>query len=282
MSMPVRAGKRWDRQTDAGPRPEGEPDMSLTLYTWQFCPFAQRARIALGVKGVSHEKVEIDITRKPYPKDFLKASPNGKVPTLVHDGRPLYESQVIAEYVDEAFEGRTLMPEDPYRRAVSRLMIAYGEDKFIPSLYRLLRNQEPDRDEALRQEALTHWRWLDARLREFGSDEGWLFEQPTLADYSFGPFFQRWRIVEYYRHFALPDTDDYARVRSFRDACEALDAVRTTAASTEDLIKVYADYARNHDNGKVPPGRDFSAFDVEAWPVRERPMPPRGLRLEPA
>lgn len=254
--------------------------MSLTLYSWEYCPFAQRTRIALAAKGVEHEVHELDITKKPYPDWFRKLSPNGKVPTLVHDGRPMYESQVISEYVDEAFDGPKLLPEDPYQRAVSRLLIAYGEDRFIPSLYRLLRNQDPARDEELKAQALEHWRWLDARLREFGSESGLLFDRPTLADYSFGPFFQRWRIVEYFRHFEVPDTAEFARIRSFREASEALDLVKDTAASTEELIKVYADYARDYDNAKLPPGREFSAFDTEAWPVAERPMPPRGLRLD--
>ena len=52
-----------------------------------------------------------------------------------------------------------------------------------------------------------------------------------------------------------------------------------TKPSTEALIKVYADYARNYDNAKLPSGSQFSAFDTEAWPLEERPMPPRGLRL---
>lgn len=253
--------------------------MSVTLYSWKYCPFAQRTRIALAVKDVEHEEYELDITKKPYPDWFMKLSPNGKVPTLVHDGRPMYESQVISEYVDEVFDGPKLLPEDPYQRAVSRLLNAYGEDKFIPSLYRLLRNQNPARDAELKEQALKHWGWLDARLREFGSESGLLFDRPTLADYSFGPFFQRWRIVEHYRFFEVPETDEFARILSWREAAENLAIVRKTAPSAEELIKVYADYARDYDNAKVPPGREFSAFDTEAWPLDQRPMPPRGLRL---
>lgn len=253
--------------------------MSLTLYTWQYCPFAQRTRIALAVKGIAHEQFELDITKKPYPDWFMKLSPNGKVPTLVHDGRPLYESEVIAEYVDEVFDGPKLLPQDAYQRAIVRLLIAYGSEKFLPLLYKLLRNQDEARDEALRAQALEAWRWIDARLREFGTAGRFLFDAPTLAEYSFGPFFQRWRIVEYYRFFEIPDTPEFARIRAWRKACEALDVVRDTAPSTETLIKVYADYARDYDNAKMPPGVQFSAFDTEAWPLEKRPMPPRGLRL---
>jgi glutathione S-transferase len=183
--------------------------MSVTLYSWQYCPFAQRTRIALAVKGVEHELVELDITKKPYPDWFMALSPNGKVPTLVHDGRPLYESEVVSEYIDEVFNGPALLPTDPYQKAISRLIIAYGSEKFVPLLYRLLRNQDAEKDAELIAESLDAWRWVDARLREFGTGEELLFDRPTLADYSFGPFFQRWRTVEYYRHFELPDDPEF-------------------------------------------------------------------------
>lgn len=253
--------------------------MSLSLYSWQYCPFAQRSRIALAAKGVDYTLHEIDILQKPYPDWFMQLSPNGKVPTLVHEGRPLYESQVISEYIDEVFDGPGLLPTDAYQRAVSRLLIAYGEENFIPSLYRLLRNQDPAQDETLSAQALEHWRWLDARLREFGLGQGLLFGRPTLADYSFGPFFQRWHLVEHYRFFEVPATEEFARIRTFREACEALELVRDTAPSTEELIKLYADYACDFDNARLPPGRRFSAFDATAWPLEQRPMPPRGLRF---
>lgn len=110
----------------------------------------------------------------------------------------------------------------------------------------------------------------DARLREFGTGDRFLFERPTLAEYSFGPFFQRWRITEYYRFFEIPDTQEFARIRAWREACEGLEVVRDTAPSTETLIKVYADYARDYDNAKMPPGSKFSAFDTEAWPLDQR------------
>ena len=251
------------------------------LYTWQFCPFAQRARIALALKGVEHEQHEIDITR-PYPERFLELSADGKVPTLVVDGRPLFESEVVSEFVDEAYPGPRLLPEDPYQRGVARLLIDYGKDQFIPALYTLLLNQDEARDAELTDQALDTWRWLNDRLLSLGNGERFLFEEPCLADYAFGPFFQRWRIVGHYRFFELPEGPEYDRVRTWRNACLDLEPVRDTAADFETLIKVYADYARGYDNAKIPEGQEVSAFDVEAWPPEERDLPPRGLRARQA
>ena len=250
---------------------------SLELYSWQFCPFAQRARIALALKKADYVTHEIDITKKPYPAAFLALNPNGQVPTLVHDGRVLFESEVVCEYIDEALPGLPLLPDDPYERGVSRLLIEYGRGTLIPALYRLLLNQNEAQDAHLTEQALATWRWVNDRLATMASGQDYLFAEPSLADYAFGPFFQRWQAVEHYRYFELPETEAYAQVRRWRDSCINLSLVRETAPDRETLIKIYADYARGFAQGAAPPG-EASAFDVAASPPASRPLPPRGLR----
>jgi glutathione S-transferase len=54
--------------------------------------------------GIPCERVKLDIrngeTKKP---EFLKLNPNGRVPTLVHDGFPIWESAAITIYLGETF-----------------------------------------------------------------------------------------------------------------------------------------------------------------------------------
>jgi glutathione S-transferase len=52
----------------------------------------------------------------------MKLNPNGVVPTLVHDGRPVIESSVILFYIDETFASPPLMPHDPHDRAKARIV----------------------------------------------------------------------------------------------------------------------------------------------------------------
>lgn len=49
-----------------------------------------------------------------------------KVPVLVQNGKPIAESFVILEYIDETWKnGPLLLPKDPYKRAQVRLLISF-------------------------------------------------------------------------------------------------------------------------------------------------------------
>ncbi|UZE46731.1 glutathione S-transferase family protein [Rhodopseudomonas sp. P2A-2r] len=100
----------------------------LKLISHKLCPYVQRAAIALGEKGVAFERIDIDLAAKP--DWFLAMSPLGKVPVLqVSSGTGdavLFESNVICEYIDEAFSGPKLHPQDALERAQHRAWMEFG------------------------------------------------------------------------------------------------------------------------------------------------------------
>lgn len=65
---------------------------------------------------------------------YLNLNPNGYVPTLVHDGRPIIESTMINEYLDEVFPEKTLKPADPFLRARMRVWVKYEDDTVHPAV----------------------------------------------------------------------------------------------------------------------------------------------------
>lgn len=53
-----------------------------------------------------------------------------KVPVLVHNGKPIAESVVIVEYIDEAWSDLyTLLPSNPYEKANTRFWAKFVEEK---------------------------------------------------------------------------------------------------------------------------------------------------------
>src|SRR6266571_2866570 len=95
----------------------------LKLISHKLCPYVQRAVIALTEKGVSFERIDIDLANKP--DWFLKISPLGKTPVLVVEGTAIFESAVILEYIEET-RPHPLHPVDALQRAEHRGWIEFG------------------------------------------------------------------------------------------------------------------------------------------------------------
>ncbi|MES6669700.1 glutathione S-transferase N-terminal domain-containing protein [Cutibacterium acnes] len=67
-------------------------------------PFGVRCRIALDEKEVKHEYIEENLKEKS--ELLLKSNPvYKKIPVLLHEGKPISESLIIVEYIDEVFPG---------------------------------------------------------------------------------------------------------------------------------------------------------------------------------
>ena len=76
-------------------------------------------------KAVDFKVTYIDLRNKP--DWFLAISPHGKVPVLSVDDQPLFESNAIAEFLDETVPPR-LHPEDPVARARNRAWTDFVPD----------------------------------------------------------------------------------------------------------------------------------------------------------
>ena len=106
----------------------GREELKL-LGTWA-SPFVIRVKLALSFKGLSYENVEEEDLYHNKSELLLKSNPvHKKVPVLIHNGKPICESLVILQYVDELFAGRSILPTDPYECATARFWAAYAGDK---------------------------------------------------------------------------------------------------------------------------------------------------------
>jgi glutathione S-transferase len=115
--------------------------MGLTLY---YAPMTSATRIywALEELGVPFEKVKLDLQagdqRKP---EYLKLNPNGKVPLLVVDGQPMFESLAQLLWLGETYGvDKGLFPKSGQERMVAVQWMAWGSVTFYEVLSRIMYN----------------------------------------------------------------------------------------------------------------------------------------------
>jgi glutathione S-transferase len=192
----------------------------LTLISHKLCPYVQRAAIALEELGIKYRRVDIDLDNPP--DWFILLSPLGKVPLLqIDDDTLLFESAVIAEYVNE-LGGGELLADDPLRRARQRAWFEFASATLnnIGSLYSARDRESFDRVGA---QLDGKWRQLENALVDTGFFEGEVF---SLVDAAFAPVF---RYIDLFEQMLQ---------RNFLDACPRISQWRRRLAQRAAVIRV--------------------------------------------
>lgn len=88
--------------------------MKLVLHDYWRSSAAYRVRIALGLLGLPYERVHVNLLTGAHRGDgYRELNPQGLVPTLVADGRPMTQSLAIIEYLAALHPGAGLLSDDP-------------------------------------------------------------------------------------------------------------------------------------------------------------------------
>jgi len=110
----------------------------LKLWHLDRSPFGWKVRLVLAEKAVPHQLVIPD--NKSEDPAFAKMNPLRLTPVLeLSDGRTIYESTVINEYLEEAYPDPPMLPKEPWERARVR-MIEDTADQYIYATAREVRN----------------------------------------------------------------------------------------------------------------------------------------------
>jgi glutathione S-transferase len=145
----------------------------LVLYGVPVSTYTTKVRIALHAKGIAFDE------RSPpggYRSETWRAViPTGTIPAIDHDGFVLSESEAIIEYLEEAFEGPSLLPGPPQHRARARMLARVHDLMVEPSvraLFPLIR--DPARRDALSALANAIEERLDQLARLRSADSAYL------------------------------------------------------------------------------------------------------------
>ncbi|XP_016455667.1 putative glutathione S-transferase [Nicotiana tabacum] len=127
-------------------------------------PFSRRVEWALKIKGVEYEFIEEDLQNKSPL--LLQSNPvHQKIPVLIHNGKPISESMIILEYIDETFEGPSILPKDPYDRALARFWANFLDVKCITTIGKALFGKGEESDKA-KEESSELLKILDNELKD--------------------------------------------------------------------------------------------------------------------
>ena len=191
-------------------------------------------------KDVEFEVTFINLWDKP--DWFLKISPHGKVPVLKVDEEILFESNAIAEFLDETLSPR-LHPEDAIERARNR---AWTD--FVPAFSSALNGiyytkTREEMEEGLAKAPKAVERLEEALTRQRGRNNGPYFNGPelSLVDCAYAPFLQRFLIAEGYLKTGL--LDGFPLVKAWADALLSNDTV-TGAVAPEFLDEFHGNLKR--------------------------------------
>ena len=195
----------------------------LTLASHALCPYVQRAAIVLAEKGLAFERREVDLADKPAW--FHAVSPMGKTPVLLVGSKPLFESAVICEYLEDS-ELPRLHPGDALERAQHR-----GWVEFASALLNTIAGFYNASDEtalmARRDELIARFAQLEAVLEDSPGPyfAGTAF---SLVDAAFAPVFRYFDAFEQIADFGF--FDGRPRLRVWRVALARRETVRGAAA----------------------------------------------------
>ncbi|MBC8242358.1 MAG: glutathione S-transferase family protein [Alphaproteobacteria bacterium] len=220
------------------------PD-TLELFSAQVCPYAHRSRLALAEKGLEFTLSEIDLADKS--QRFLDISPYGKVPVLLHNGRTVYESAIVNEYLNDSFPTPALLPDDPYQRAQARIWIDYFDNRFLDTYYDAMMNKDRAKDAENREKIETGFRFIENEGMAKLSGDGpyWLGATLSLVDLAYYPFLERLPAWTHHRGIDIPD--DCTRLRKWCDVMRARPSVQEIANPPEYYIDRYKKYAGVED-----------------------------------
>ncbi|KAI4118344.1 MAG: hypothetical protein LQ338_007421 [Usnochroma carphineum] len=200
---------------------------------------------------ISYQYIEVN----PYdkPASLLKLNPRGLVPTLSYQNEPLYESNVICEFLEDAFpdHGPRLLPNDAYQKARCKIWMDFVTTRIIPGFHRFLQWQPSDSAppiDGVRKEFLGTLREFAEAMMEKDGEGPWFGGKKIgMVDLVLAPWALRLWVFDYFKDGGLSvpaegeEGDDaiWKRWRGWVKAVEGRKSVQETMSEKEKYLPIY-------------------------------------------
>ncbi|XP_047321914.1 glutathione S-transferase U17-like [Impatiens glandulifera] len=218
-------------------------------------PFVIRVRIALNIKSVAYEFIE-DLKMGVKSDLLLKSNPvHKKIPVLIHVDKPISESLVIVQYVDEVWtSGRSILPSDPYDRAIARFWTAYIDDKWFPSLHGIAKAQDEEAMKSAFEQVIDGLLLLEGAFVETNKGSGDFFggEKIGYIDVALGCFLGWIRATEKMNGVKLFDEAKVPNLSKWAEKFASDPAVKDLLPETDKLVE-FAKVLFAKSKAPVPP-----------------------------
>ncbi len=162
-------------------------DSGLRLYSYWRSSAAFRVRIAIHLKGLPCEVIPVDLVKgggEQHSEAFKEINPQELVPVLVDGGRVIRQSLAIIEYIEEMYEGTSLLPATSRERARARglaQMIACDIHPLNNTRVLKYLETEDNMPQLERERWIKHWITLG-----FDALEQMLTDSPSTGDFCEG------------------------------------------------------------------------------------------------
>ncbi|XP_038896262.1 probable glutathione S-transferase parC [Benincasa hispida] len=156
--------------------------------------FGMRVRIALAEKGVAYEYLEQDLRNKSPL--LLEMNPiHKKIPVLIHNGKPICESSIIVQYIDEFWNDKApLLPSDPYERSQARFWVDFIDKKLYESGKKIYAKKGEEQEEG-KKEVIGILKQLEEVLGEKAYFGGECFGVLDIALIGFSSWFSGYETI---------------------------------------------------------------------------------------
>lgn len=202
--------------------------MNIVLHDYWRSSASYRVRICLNLKGVAYERVPVNLLTGEQGDAANRAiNPQGFVPTLVVDGRPLTQSLAIVDWLDANFADPPMVDKDPFVRSaqLARALVIAADTHPLDNL-RVLKRLETQfgADQAARDEWYRHWAVEGLTALEAMAGDGPFLggASPDISDICLVPQLAN------ARRFDVP-LDAYPKLLAAEEASLALPAVQAAA-----------------------------------------------------